>query len=263
METSKVAKEPEEHPAARIFPRLSNTALMELAEDIKKHGLRQPITMHEGKILDGRNRWAACRMVAGVEPEVVEYEGDDPVAFVISQNLRRRHLTQSQLAMVALRVEKLLAAEAKVGRPKKGANVGPVSKRSAVGAAEATGVSPTYVKDAKAIAKASPEVAQEVEEGKLSISKAKRDPRVKGKRRAKSSARVPKLPEALLKVRNKTLHLKNTVAVIEEFVESDVLKDQAAHSVVIDFVRLWRVIAAMHADFVDGKKPIVTRMAAA
>src|SRR5229473_1489770 len=93
--------EPEAHPAAEIFPQLRGTALAELAADIKANGLRQHIWMREGKILDGRNRWHACHMV-GVEPEAVEYEGDDPVGFVISQNLRRRHLTASQLAMVAV-----------------------------------------------------------------------------------------------------------------------------------------------------------------
>ena len=51
------------HPAAELFPLMAETdpaALKELAEDIKKHGLRSPITLikRDGKplLLDGRNR---------------------------------------------------------------------------------------------------------------------------------------------------------------------------------------------------------------
>jgi len=44
--------------------------------DIKENGLVEFIVLHEGKILDGRNRYNACND-AGVEPKFVEYEGED------------------------------------------------------------------------------------------------------------------------------------------------------------------------------------------
>jgi hypothetical protein len=74
--------------------------LRSLAEDIKKNGLEEPIVLFEDKILDGRNRHKACNL-AGVDPNFTEFTGDDPVKFVISHNLHRRHLSESQRAIVA------------------------------------------------------------------------------------------------------------------------------------------------------------------
>jgi hypothetical protein len=83
------------HPLADIFPMLTGDRLHDLAQDIKDHGLLDAIVMHEDKILDGRGRYLACEM-AGVEPKFENYVGDDPVSYVVSHNLYRRHLTESQ-----------------------------------------------------------------------------------------------------------------------------------------------------------------------
>lgn len=77
-----------------------------LVADIAEQGLLNPITLYQGQILDGRNRERACR-AAGVEPRYVEFEGKDPAAFVLSQNLARRHLGPSERAMVAARMANL------------------------------------------------------------------------------------------------------------------------------------------------------------
>ena len=63
--------------------------------DIRKRGLEGPITLYEGKILDGRNRYRACRE-AGIEPRFVKYADDDPAGFVVSKNVFCRHLTTVQ-----------------------------------------------------------------------------------------------------------------------------------------------------------------------
>jgi N6-adenosine-specific RNA methylase IME4 len=68
--------------------------LAELAEDIRRHGLIEPIVLHGGKLLDGRNRLEACRL-AGIEPRFEEHDGD-PVAYVRSMNAMRRDLTSDQ-----------------------------------------------------------------------------------------------------------------------------------------------------------------------
>jgi ParB-like chromosome segregation protein Spo0J len=94
------------HPLAEIFPPLEGEEFSALAEDIKANGLRSPVVLFEGKILDGRNRWKACERI-GVKPKTIEYRGDDPLGYVISLNLNRRHLTPGQRAMVA---EKIVTA---------------------------------------------------------------------------------------------------------------------------------------------------------
>ena len=89
------------HQLANIVPLMTVEEFAALVEDIKgAQGLLEPITLYEGKILDGRNRARACRD-AGVEPRFTDYEGDDPLAFVISMNIKRRHLKASQRAMAA------------------------------------------------------------------------------------------------------------------------------------------------------------------
>ena len=112
------------HEAANIFP-LDDEHLDELAEDIKQHGLQIPIEQMDGKIIDGRRRWLACEK-AGVRPDIIPVSVEDPIAYVMSLNLHRRHLTVSQAAMCAQRARKMYDEAAKErqklseGRGKKG-----------------------------------------------------------------------------------------------------------------------------------------------
>jgi hypothetical protein len=94
------------HPLANVLPLIEGAQFDDLVADIKASGLHDPIVIHNDLILDGRNRYRAC-LAAGVDPVFVPYRGDDPVAFVISVNLRRRHLDESQRAMVAARLATL------------------------------------------------------------------------------------------------------------------------------------------------------------
>ena len=94
------------HPLAALFPMLDDEELKALAKDIKAKGLREPITLYEGKVLDGRNRYRACDLAdLELEPDdFTQYEGDDALGFVVSKNLHRRHLNESQRAQIAAEI---------------------------------------------------------------------------------------------------------------------------------------------------------------
>ncbi len=110
------------HPIANVFPMLPQAELETLAADIKANGLHHAITMLDGKVLDGRNRYVACEL-AGVAPRFEDFTGGDPLAFVISENIARRHLDESQRAMCAARL-----ANMEEGRPCKTTPIGVVSQ---------------------------------------------------------------------------------------------------------------------------------------
>jgi hypothetical protein len=87
------------HPIADLFPMMTGEELANLAADIKANGLLHPIVVDkDGVLIDGRNRDSACE-IAGVEPATVLFEGDDPRAYIIANNVSRRHLTRGQQAM--------------------------------------------------------------------------------------------------------------------------------------------------------------------
>lgn len=94
------------HPAAALFPMLSEDALASLVADIKTHGLRQPIVLFQGQVLDGRNRLLACER-AGVAPRFVEHDASDPWRAVWSLNAERRQIEdRMRLTLIA---EQMLA----------------------------------------------------------------------------------------------------------------------------------------------------------
>jgi hypothetical protein len=157
----------ENHEYANLFPMLPDTELQELANDIKAHGLQVPVTTYQGKILDGRNRWRACE-IAGVKPDTAEYTGDDPLAFVVSGNLIRRHLDESQRGMVAARIAGLPHG---VRVDRQDGSIDP--SKTTQEAADLLNVGTATVKRAKAvITKGIPELAAAVESGEINVSAA-------------------------------------------------------------------------------------------
>jgi len=102
--TTMSPKSLEHHPIADRFPLLNGTRFEELVQDIQDHGLREPITLYEGMILDGRNRYRACRQL-GIEPQTRALpDGLDPWAYVWSLNGQRRDLSADQRYLIWKRV---------------------------------------------------------------------------------------------------------------------------------------------------------------
>lgn len=155
---------PEFHELANVFPMLSAPELEALANDILENGQRHAITLYQGKILDGRNRYAACEL-AGVEPRFVDYTGDNPVAFVVSENIARRHLDESQRAMCAARLSNMGE-----GRPNKTASIDAVTQPQAAALLNVS--RPSVQRAAQVIERGVPELVQAVERGEIAVSRA-------------------------------------------------------------------------------------------
>ena len=157
------------HEYASVFPILEGTELEALLADIKENGQINKIILYKGKILDGRNRYTVCKIL-GIEPETIEYTGDDPLGLVISQNINRRHLDTSQRAMVAAKLANLTNGGDRRSEKFHSANLQNVSQSNA---AEQLKVSTRSVADARKVVKnAVPEVIAAVESGRLAVSAA-------------------------------------------------------------------------------------------
>lgn len=90
----------EYHELSSLFPLITGDDFALMTKDIEANGQREPIVLFGGKILDGRNRYRACRELE-IEPLTEEYTGDDPLGLVLSLNMHRRQLTVAQRAIVA------------------------------------------------------------------------------------------------------------------------------------------------------------------
>lgn len=175
------------HEVANIFPLMQGQEYQQLVQDIKENGLREPIWLHQNKIIDGRNRYKAC-IDAGIIPEFVEWDGQGSlVAFVVSLNLHRRHLDESQRALVGAKIKPLFEEEAKkrqlaaqnnnAGRavlenfPKQEVVNKPIHSHKM--AAEAVNVSDKSIQHAsKVLSSGTPELVQAVETGQVAVSTA-------------------------------------------------------------------------------------------
>ena len=161
------------HPAADLFPMLSEKELLALAADIKENGQRVPIAiLNDSTILDGRNRYAACK-IAGVMPWTKEMQRDfgdeaEIVRFIVSTNIHRRHLTESQRAMIASELAKLGIG---ANQHKEGAQICAPSMTQDE-AAEQMHVSRRSVQAARQVQEQAPDLAAKVKSGEMKVSKA-------------------------------------------------------------------------------------------
>lgn len=170
------------HAAACFFPLMEGGELESLAKDIREHGLDKPAELLDGRIIDGRNRVTAC-WLAGVEPRFVEAPERakaDPVAYVMSCNDHRRHLTDSQRSLAAGKARDYYDKQAKERQTRKPAdsvveNLPQQKGRARDKAGEVFGVSGKSVDYGTTVARRGiPELVEAVEKGQVAISTAAR-----------------------------------------------------------------------------------------
>lgn len=193
------------HRAANFFSLLEGEEFRQLVADIAEHGLREPVWLWRDPednveyLLDGRNRLAACKE-AGVDVHTRWYEGDDPIGFSVSMNVKRRHLTPGQLATTTVKIEDLYeeltresekrrrsaiaeaAREGRVGKQSQNQTVAdrPPSEerkrnqKTRDKAAGVTGATGRNVGKAKRIKEKAPELFKKVDSGGMPLDRADR-----------------------------------------------------------------------------------------
>jgi len=168
-----------------IFPEAKPEDYGRLLEDIRQNGYdkKQPVTLFEGDILDGWNRYRACTEI-GIDPPTVAFYGSssEAIAFVMRTN-KRRNLNSGQWATIAADADDLLAAIAEQVEKEKARKVsearrGEVTQKivqprqeqeSAHKAAEIFNTNRTYVNNAVKMKKAAPEVFEKVKAGTMTM----------------------------------------------------------------------------------------------
>lgn len=163
------------HSLCESFPKLDDDELEKLKLDIKENGLRDAITLFDGKILDGQNRYAVA-LALNKPPKFEEFKGRDPVAFVVSKNLARRHLSTSQRAMIAAS----LLTNKDAGPLVAVFTAADVSQNKA---ADLLSVNRDSVTKAKTVATKSKKLARMVRDGEVSLNAAAKVSRMPKKRR--------------------------------------------------------------------------------
>jgi hypothetical protein len=185
------------HPLANLFPLLEGKELDELANDIERNGLNEEIVLFQGKILDGRNRYNACRRLglglgtgerAGWYPFVL-FKNPRPdsgtlteaaTAFVITKNIVRRNLTPDQRAMLAAELYAKLPKRAHGGDRKSSSWTSELDNSPSAGRQKSTvasqmGVSTKHVERAAALQKKDAEKAAEVQSGTKTMAQAEQE----------------------------------------------------------------------------------------
>lgn len=245
------------HELSSVFPLIEGDEFNGLVEDIKLHGQLEEGVLFEGKILDGRNRYRACKIL-GIPFKAKEFSNNiTPMEYIVSTNLHRRHLTIAQRAEIGLileaeeskraeeRFKKIKEEEAKVRtiegikgfqkinnesqvedlRQKIGEIKDELGEgRSIINAAKKVKIGSATLQKAKKIkevAKEDKSIAKQWEEakqGKIGVDRVYKE--------VQKKEAIQKLPEQLKKeVENKGLTIKEAKTVAESFKEPEELKE--------------------------------------
>lgn len=228
----------EVHPVAAMFPMLDEDELNELAADIKANGLLYPIIIdRDGVLIDGRNRLAACEK-AKVKPAFETLNGTDPVAYILSTNIARRHLTKGQRAMAVARA----CFE---------------TKQTVRGLSAATGVSAGRIGFASTVLQFAPDLADGIMAGSIPLDQAyeearkrKTEAETRDEQAKRAQAELARLkaeaPDLADLVTEERMKLSEAVAAAKERrEEEEEAAQRASHDFAVAVVQLW---AALDAD---------------
>jgi hypothetical protein len=183
------------HPFCEIIPPCTEAQFKELKEDIRKNGLQVPIKTFEAKILDGRNRYNVCVELEN-EGHPVEFKRElflgnakEALHYVISANVKRRHLTASQRALIVARlVTSKLGGDRSVKLP---------TEITQDDAGKLAGVSVKMVTDAMKVLKR-PDLAEKVLSGEFAVAKAAKQVRDEENKKGGSNKDKNKKPKTMV-----------------------------------------------------------------
>jgi N6-adenosine-specific RNA methylase IME4 len=169
-------------PRANIFPLIEGDAFKDLCASIATKWIEgENVVLHEGKVLDGRNRYRGLIKNGMVRPDQTQSkyfrkfdpatEGD-PLAFVIAKNMHRRHLDENQRAYVAAKIANISNGGDRRSQKRQAKLPGEVSQDAA---AKLMTISPRSLRSAKVVLeKGEPALQKALERGKISVSVAEK-----------------------------------------------------------------------------------------
>lgn len=157
-----------QHPLSCAFPAMSTEDFQGLKDSIENIGVQNPITIFEGMVVDGWNRYKAANELGMDCPSKDLDNWIDPVAFVRAQNKDRRHLPLSAWALIEVSLREWKPSH----RPDKGELSSPLLASNQE-MADAVGVTKRTIQQAKAVqSNATPEVIAAVKSGEIGLPKA-------------------------------------------------------------------------------------------
>src|SRR5262245_44701140 len=195
------------HPYAEAFPLHEGQSLWDLRDDIDANGQKVPCVLWQdtdGKVwlCDGRRRVHACTTLA-IEVKYIHFRGTEQemMKHIISLNLKRRHLGESERAMVAGRLAKLTPGNPKWQDSSGNSNSANLPTCTQAKAAELLNVSTRSVGDARVVQEqGTAEEIQAVESGQASVSTTAQA--IRQREKVPEDALGTPIPEKLLEIFN-------------------------------------------------------------
>ena len=163
-----------------LIPPLNDDELAMLEESIIANGCESPLIVWNGVIVDGHNRHAICQK-HGIPFAVTEKEfssREDAMLWMLRNQLGRRNLNSYQRSDLALKLEPLMASEAKLRKGQRtdlGQNSAPGSQmgKTSHKLAEMAGVSHDTIKKVKKLNEAADEETKsKLRRGEVTVHKA-------------------------------------------------------------------------------------------